>query len=56
MASAATKVYANRREEHDEEYVTASAGQCQPDAHSFRMTAATTREDSKRLNQERERV
>ena len=52
MASAATKVYANRREEHDEEYVTASAGNANP-MRTHSMTAATTREDSKRLNQER---
>ncbi len=52
MASAATKVYANRREEHDEEYVTASAGNANP-MRTHSMIASTTREDSKRLNQER---
>ncbi len=52
MASKATRVYANRREEHDEEYVTASAGNANPmQTHS--MIASTTKEDSKRLNQER---
>jgi len=52
MASKATKVYANRREEHDEEYVTASAGNTNPmQTHS--MTTSTSREDSKRLNKER---
>jgi metallo-beta-lactamase family protein len=52
MASKATKVYANRREEHDEEYVAASAGNANPMVtHS--MTTSTTREDSKRLNSER---
>jgi metallo-beta-lactamase family protein len=52
MASKATKVYANRREEHDEEYVTASAGNVNPlQTHS--MTTSTSREDSKRLNKER---
>ena len=52
MASKATKVYANRREEHDEEYVTASAGNANPlQTHS--MTTSTSREDSKRLNQQR---
>jgi metallo-beta-lactamase family protein len=52
MASKATRVYANRREEHDEEYVTASAGNANPlQTHS--MTTSTSREDSKRLNQER---
>jgi metallo-beta-lactamase family protein len=52
MASAATKVYANRREEHDEEYVTASAGNANP-MRTHSMIASTTREDSKRLNKER---
>jgi len=52
MASKATKVYGNRREEHDEEYVTASAGNANPmQTHS--MTTSTSREDSKRLNKER---
>jgi metallo-beta-lactamase family protein len=52
MASKATRVYANRREEHDEEYVTASAGNANPlQTHS--MTTSTSREDSKRLNQQR---
>ena len=49
MASAATKVYANRREEHDEEYVTASAGNANP-MHTHSMTASTSKEESKRLN------
>src|SRR5882762_9914266 len=45
MASKATKVYFNRREEHDEEYVAASAGNMNPmQTHS--MTTSTTREDS----------
>jgi metallo-beta-lactamase family protein len=52
MASKATKVYANRREEHDEEYVTASAGNANP-MHTHSMTASVSREDSKRLNNER---
>src|SRR5258707_4268389 len=52
MASKATKVYANRREEHDEEYVTASAGNANP-LQSHSMTTRTSREDSKRLNKER---
>ena len=52
MASKATRVYANRREEHDEEYVSASAGNANPlQTHS--MTTSTSREDSKRLNQQR---
>jgi metallo-beta-lactamase family protein len=52
MASAATSVYTNRREEHDEEYVTASTGNANP-LRTHSMIASTTREDSKRLNQER---
>ena len=52
MASKATKVYANRREEHDEEYVTASAGNANP-MHTHSMTASVSREDSKRLNSQR---
>jgi metallo-beta-lactamase family protein len=52
MASKATKVYANRREEHDEEYVTASAGNVNP-MHTHSMTASVSREDSKRLNSQR---
>lgn len=52
MASAATRVYANRREEHDEEYATASAGSGNP-MRTHSMIASTTREDSKRLNKER---
>jgi metallo-beta-lactamase family protein len=51
MASSATKVYANRREEHDEEYVLASAGNANP-MHTHSMTASTSKEESKRLNQE----
>jgi metallo-beta-lactamase family protein len=52
MASAATRVYANRREEHDEEYVIASTGNANP-LHTHSMIASTTREDSKRLNKQR---
>jgi len=52
MASKATKVYANRREEHDEEYVTAAAGNANP-MHTHSMTASVSKEDSKRLNAER---
>ncbi|HEY0430840.1 MAG TPA: MBL fold metallo-hydrolase, partial [Pyrinomonadaceae bacterium] len=52
MASSATKVYANRREEHDEEYVTASAGNANP-MHTHSMTASTSKEESKRLNRDR---
>ena len=52
MASKATRVYANRREEHDEEYVSASAGNANP-MRTHSMIASTTKEDSKRLNQER---
>jgi metallo-beta-lactamase family protein len=52
MASAATRVYANRKEEHDEDYVLASAGNANP-LRTHSMIASTTREDSKRLNKER---
>ncbi len=52
MASAATRVYANRRDEHDEEYVTASTGNASP-LRTHSMIASTTREDSKRLNKQR---
>lgn len=51
MASAATRVYANRREEHDDEYVAASAGNLSP-MRTHSMMASVTREDSKRLNKE----
>jgi len=52
MASKATKVYFNRLEEHDEEYVSASAGNANP-MRTHSMTTSTTREDSKRLNTEK---
>jgi metallo-beta-lactamase family protein len=52
MASKATKVYTNRLEEHDEEYVLASAGNANP-LRTHSMTTSTSREDSKRLNSER---
>ena len=52
MASSATKVYGNRREEHDEEYVAASAGNANP-MHTHSMTASTSKEESKRLNRDR---
>jgi metallo-beta-lactamase family protein len=52
MASKATKVYTNRLEEHDEEYVLAAAGNANP-LRTHSMTTSTSREDSKRLNSER---
>ena len=52
MASKATKVYTNRLEEHDEEYVLASAGNANP-LRTHSMTTSTSREDSKRLNSQR---
>jgi metallo-beta-lactamase family protein len=52
MASAATKVYANRLEEHDEEYVAAVASNGDP-MRTHSMIASNTREESKRLNKER---
>jgi metallo-beta-lactamase family protein len=51
MASAATRAYANRKEEHDEAYLRASEGKANP-MRTQSMRAATTREESKRLNRE----
>ena len=51
MASAATRAYANRKEEHDEAYMSASEGKANP-MRTQSMRAATTREESKRLNLE----
>ncbi len=52
MASAATTAYANRREEHDEEYVNVLTRTPHP-MRTHSMLASTTREDSKRLNDKR---
>ncbi len=52
MAAAATRAYANRKEEHDEEYVSILAQRRHPlKTHS--MVIASSREESKRLNQEK---
>lgn len=49
MASAATKIYASRVEEHDEEYASAAKASGNPmKTHSMR--AASSREESKALN------
>ena len=52
MASATTRVYAARVEEHDDEYKSVIAGNGTP-LRTHSMKAATTREESKRLNSER---
>jgi metallo-beta-lactamase family protein len=49
MAAAATRAYASRKEEHDEDYATALNHTSQP-MRTHSMTTATSREDSKRLN------
>ena len=52
MAAAATEVYSNRREEHDEEYTSILRAHRHPlRTHSMRIAAS--REESKRLNEER---
>jgi metallo-beta-lactamase family protein len=52
MAAAATQVYSNREEEHDEEYASIIAGNRQPlRTHSMLTTAS--RDASKKLNEER---
>lgn len=52
MAAAATQAYINRKEEHDEEYVTVLRDKRQPlKTHS--MLIASSREESKRLNEEK---
>ena len=51
MASAATRAYASRKEEHDEAYVSADERRANP-LRTHSMRAANTREESKRLNRE----
>lgn len=51
MASAATRAYASRKEEHDEAYLSAAEGKANP-LRTHSMRAANTREESKRLNRE----
>ena len=49
MAAAATAAYANRKEEHDEEYATVLKGNQHP-LRTHSMVTASSREESKRLN------
>lgn len=49
MAAATTTVYANRKEEHDEEYTSILSQQRHP-LRTHSMTTASSRQESKRLN------
>ncbi|HEV8367128.1 MAG TPA: MBL fold metallo-hydrolase [Pyrinomonadaceae bacterium] len=49
MAAAATTAYANRKEEHDEEYVSILRTQRHP-LRTHSMSTASSREESKKLN------
>ena len=49
MAAAATQAYANRKEEHDDDYLLAATNARNP-LRTHSMMACTTREESKRLN------
>ncbi|HEY6189280.1 MAG TPA: MBL fold metallo-hydrolase [Pyrinomonadaceae bacterium] len=51
MAAAATRVYSNRREEQDEGYASVLARRVHP-LRTHSMVTASSREESKRLNQE----
>jgi metallo-beta-lactamase family protein len=51
MAAAATQVYGNRTEEHDEEYASIIADRRAP-LRTHSMVTAASREQSKRLNEE----
>jgi metallo-beta-lactamase family protein len=51
MAAAATQAYINRKEEHDEEYTSILRDRRQP-LRTHSMVTASSREESKRLNQE----
>jgi metallo-beta-lactamase family protein len=51
MAAAATQVYSNRTEEHDEEYASIIRQQRAP-LRTHSMVTAASREESKRLNEE----
>jgi metallo-beta-lactamase family protein len=51
MAAAATQIYSQRKEEHDEEYVSVLAGKRHP-LRTHSMVTASSREESKRLNDE----
>jgi metallo-beta-lactamase family protein len=52
MAAAATRVYNQRTEEHDEEYASILAQRRHP-IRTQQMRTASTREESKRINEER---
>jgi metallo-beta-lactamase family protein len=52
MAAAATQIYSQRKEEHDEEYVSVLTENRHP-LRTRSMVTASTREESKRLNDER---
>ena len=52
MAAAATTAYANRKEEHDEEYVSVLRSQRHP-LRTRSMSTASSKEESKRLNDAR---
>jgi metallo-beta-lactamase family protein len=52
MAAAATQVYINRKEEHDEEYVSVLKDRRQP-LKTRSMLIASSRQESKQLNEER---
>lgn len=52
MAAAATQAYSNRKEEHDEEYASILAQRRHP-LRTHSMITASSREESKRLNEER---
>ena len=51
MAAAATRVYSNRREEQDEQYASVLARRVHP-LRTHSMVTASSREESKRLNDE----
>ncbi|HEX8472883.1 MAG TPA: MBL fold metallo-hydrolase [Pyrinomonadaceae bacterium] len=52
MAASATQIYSQRKEEHDEEYASVLAGHRHP-LRTHSMLTASSREESKRLNDER---
>jgi metallo-beta-lactamase family protein len=52
MAAAATQIYQRTKEEHDEEYVSVLEGNRHP-LRTRSMLTASTREESKRLNEEK---
>lgn len=52
MAAAATQAYSNRKEEQDEDYASVLAGRRHP-LRTHSMVAASSREESKRLNEEK---